>query len=100
MSRPWTAKTLHTKEQQLARLKKQLVRVQSEIKMIKRRASLLSVQDIASAMGISHQTVWRMLKDRTLKGFKISPGRWGITRRSFARFQDEIAARCSRSPQG
>jgi predicted DNA-binding transcriptional regulator YafY len=95
-----SAKTLHTKKQHLARLKKQLVRVQSEIKTMKRRASLLSVQDIASAMEVSHQTVWRMLKDRRLKGVKISHRRWGITRRSFARFQADIAARFSRSPQG
>ena len=95
-----SAEAIQQKKQQIAQLQSQLeariARLQAEIDSLQKLNSYVRLRAIAGVLGVSGQTVIRMVKDGRLKGHRLSPrGRWWISKRSFNKLCADIASRRS-----
>jgi Mn-dependent DtxR family transcriptional regulator len=87
---------LEQKKNQLERVMARAAKLQEEIKAIRKQnricATCIRLREVARLLGVSGQTVLRMVEDHRLKGYRrCTNGPWWITKRSLQKLHDALS---------
>jgi excisionase family DNA binding protein len=88
--------SIEQKRRQLERVMERASKLQEEIKTIRKqnriRATCIPLREVARMLGVSGQTVLRMVDDHRLRGYRsFTRGPWWITKRSLQKLHDALS---------